>query len=181
MSVMPIQEMNSIESEIKIMIRSEISNSQASSYTTASNNTKTITSSHLGNRKDKATSLLNFFLDTLSSDDANQNKKSSTSISKQITDEMKRYRKLAMQFMSLSSENHNPLEFWKQNQEGLPYLTPLAKKYLSTPATSVKSESAFSISGYYGRKQRAQLSSANLSFSVFLKDKLKNETFQTNL
>ena len=42
------------------------------------------------------------------------------------------------------------------------------------PGTSVKAESAFSISAYYARKQRARLSADNLCFCVFLKDKLSN-------
>lgn len=181
------QELSSVESDIKNIIKNETSNSQAGGHTassitttTASSITTTTASSNVSNKKDKVTSLMNFFLDTLShDDDSKQNKKSTTSIAKQVTEEIKSYRKLAMQFVSVFNDNHNPLEFWKQNQLALPYLTPLAKKYLSTPATSIKSESAFSISAYYGRKQRAQLSSTNLSFSVLLKDKLMNENVET--
>ena len=178
---MTSQELSSIENEIKIIIRSETLDSQATGHTASSITTATAFS-HVANKKDKATFLLNLFLNTLSYDDnARQNKKSSTSINKQITDEIKSYRKLAMQIVSISNDNHNPSEFWKQNQLALSYLIPSAKKYLSTPATRIKSESASSISAYYGRKQRAQLSSTNQSFSVFLKDKLVNEKLQTTL
>jgi hypothetical protein len=44
--------------------------------------------------------------------------------------------------------------------------------HISAPATSVESESAFSVSAHYGRKERSLLSPDNLAMSVFLKDKL---------
>ena len=65
--------------------------------------------------------------------------------------------------------------FWKCNQDSLPTLSMLAKKYLATPATSVPSESAFSKSAYYGRKERVNIHAHTLSKSVFLKDKLITE------
>ncbi|CAM4772345.1 unnamed protein product [Rotaria magnacalcarata] len=64
------------------------------------------------------------------------------------------------------------ITFWKAHGEQLPLLKGMAAVYLSTPATSVPSESAFSLSAYVGRKERARLSPENLSYSVFLKDKL---------
>ena len=45
-------------------------------------------------------------------------------------------------------------------------------RFLATPATSVPSESAFSTASYLLRKQRSRLSPLNLSYSVFLKDKM---------
>ena len=54
-------------------------------------------------------------------------------------------------------------------------LASVAQKHLATPSASIKSESAFSISAYYERKQRARSSSTNIGFSVFLKDKLSLE------
>ncbi len=48
----------------------------------------------------------------------------------------------------------------------------MAQCYLSASATSVPSESAFSVSAHYGRKERSRLSAENLAMSVFLKDKL---------
>lgn len=126
--------------------------------------------------KKKKKSLLDYFLDTLSSDDDfKQTRRSSSSTNKQIVDELKTYRKLASQFATVTVDIYNPLDFWKRNKSTLPNLTPLARRYLGTSGTSVKSESAFSTSAYYGRKQRARLSSENLGFSVFLKDKLANE------
>lgn len=66
----------------------------------------------------------------------------------------------------------NPRVFWKQYSIDLPLLSDMARCYLSAPATSVQSESAFSISAHYARKERARLSADNLAMAVFLKDKL---------
>ncbi|CAM4813988.1 unnamed protein product [Rotaria magnacalcarata] len=62
--------------------------------------------------------------------------------------------------------------FWQRYGEQIPILKDMAQKYLSAPGTSVPSESAFSSSAYIGRKARAQLSTENLSYTVFLQDKL---------
>ncbi len=72
------------------------------------------------------------------------------------------------------------LLFWQQNKHLLPNLASLARKYLATPATSVASESAFSKSAYYGRKERANLQGDTLAQSVFLKDKLFMEKQNTS-
>jgi hypothetical protein len=62
--------------------------------------------------------------------------------------------------------------FWRAYGNTFLILKRLAKKMLSTPATSVPSESCFSISSFLGRKERASLTGENLSSSVFLKDKI---------
>ena len=59
------------------------------------------------------------------------------------------------------------IAFWKTHGEQLPLLKEMAQTYLSTPGTSVPSESAFSLSAYVGRKERARLSPENLSYSIF--------------
>ncbi|CAF4423736.1 unnamed protein product [Rotaria sp. Silwood2] len=64
--------------------------------------------------------------------------------------------------------------FWQRYGEQMPILKAMAQKYLSAPGTSVPSESAFSSSAYIGRKERAQLSPENLSYTVFLQDKLRS-------
>jgi hypothetical protein len=66
----------------------------------------------------------------------------------------------------------SPTIFWKEYGLDLPILSTMARCYLSAPATSVQSESAFSVSAHYGRKERSRLSADNLAMSVFLKDKL---------
>lgn len=62
--------------------------------------------------------------------------------------------------------------FWQEHGKGLPKLAAMARKYLSICATSVPSESAFSVSNYVLRKNRLSLTSKNVMFSMFLKDKL---------
>lgn len=69
------------------------------------------------------------------------------------------------QFMS-------PLAFQKQPGIDLPIMHDMARCFLSASATSVQSESAFSVSAHYARKERSQLSANNLAMSVYLKDKL---------
>jgi hypothetical protein len=101
---------------------------------------------------------------------ATNNKSTST-----FANETKKYRQLASNFISGVGEDKTALIFWKYNKHLLPNLSILARKYLATPATSVPSESAFSKSAYYARKERATIHSNNLCQSVFLKDKLVSE------
>jgi hypothetical protein len=61
--------------------------------------------------------------------------------------------------------------FWKQNQTTLPRLASLVRRYNVCPATSVASESTFSIAGYLNRKQRSSLSSTAMRYSMVLKNK----------
>ena len=77
--------------------------------------------------------------------------------------------------MAEDREDKSAATFWNCYQHSLPTLSMFAKKYLATPATSVPSESAFSKSSYYGRKERTNIHSSTLSQSVFLKDKLITE------
>jgi hypothetical protein len=56
--------------------------------------------------------------------------------------------------------------------KGLLKLAAMAQKYVSICATSVPSESTFSVSIYVLRKNRLSLTSKNVMFSMFLKDKL---------
>ncbi|CAF4701550.1 unnamed protein product [Rotaria sp. Silwood2] len=161
-------EINTIENEIKYIIRQQISNSQTQASSTTSSNTNGSSTTEKNQKK----SLLNYFLDSLADDDTQQVKRQSSTLNKILNDESKTYKKLACHFVSTSTNLYHSLQFWKKNKLLLPNLAPLAQKYLASPSTSPKSESAFSISAYYGRKQRAQLSSENLGFFVFLKDKL---------
>lgn len=73
---------------------------------------------------------------------------------------------------SLVKDNHDFSTFWQKNENTMPLLAVQAKKYLAVSATSVPSESAFSISNYILRKNRLSLKSKNLKFCMFLKDKL---------
>lgn len=69
-------------------------------------------------------------------------------------------------------ENDTFEMFWRQNSVALPILSDMARRYGCIPATSVPSESSFSIAGYLVRKSRTSLTSRNLKYSMFLKDKL---------
>jgi len=62
--------------------------------------------------------------------------------------------------------------FWQSYGQQFSILSKLAQKMLSTPSTSVPSESCFSKSAFLGRKERSRLTGENLSSSVFLQDKV---------
>ena len=62
--------------------------------------------------------------------------------------------------------------FWCEHSKDMPMLAILARKYLAISASSVPSESAFSVANYVLRKNRLALSSRNLKYTMFLKDKL---------
>ena len=68
----------------------------------------------------------------------------------------------------------NTLMFWKAFGDQMPLLKVMAQQYLATPATSVAAESAFSKSAYIGRKERSRLTPENLSYTVFVQDKLRS-------
>jgi hypothetical protein len=63
--------------------------------------------------------------------------------------------------------------FWSTKSNELPLLTSFVKKYCAIPASSVASESAFSIANYVQRKERSSLSSKNLRYSMILRESLK--------
>ncbi|CAF1544438.1 unnamed protein product [Didymodactylos carnosus] len=93
-----------------------------------------------------------------------------------IAHDLKTYKSLVNSFNTRDSPSSSTsLLFWKNHQKQLPILIKYANKYLSVPGTSVPSESAFSLSAYLARKQRARLSPENLSYSAFLKDKMKQK------
>jgi hAT family C-terminal dimerisation region len=73
---------------------------------------------------------------------------------------------------SLPKDNQDFSVFWQTHENTMPLLATQARKYLAVSATSVPSESAFSISNYILRKNRLSLTSKNLKYCMFLKDKL---------
>ena len=60
-------------------------------------------------------------------------------------------------------------EFWSTNCHAYPRLVTLVHRYFIAPATSVASESAFSISEFIARKQRSSLLSRTLRQLLALK------------
>jgi hypothetical protein len=59
--------------------------------------------------------------------------------------------------------------FWSKFANDLPKLSKLVRKYNTILATSVPSESAFSVANYIQRKHRASLSASSLRFCMVLK------------
>ena len=73
---------------------------------------------------------------------------------------------------SIPKDDHEFTSFWQANGKEMPQLALAARKYLCICGTSVPSESAFSVSNYVLRKNRLALSSRNVRFTMFLKDKI---------
>ena len=83
----------------------------------------------------------------------------------------------------ISSKNEYDADFekyWQNKAAQLPMLASLAKKYCKIPASSVPSESSFSIGNHIQRKERSALSSKNLRYSMILRDKNKIEHLLNN-
>uniref|UniRef100_A0A1X7T819 HAT C-terminal dimerisation domain-containing protein n=1 Tax=Amphimedon queenslandica TaxID=400682 RepID=A0A1X7T819_AMPQE len=59
----------------------------------------------------------------------------------------------------------NVLDWWRVNSSKYPLLASLAKRYLSTPATSVPAERIFSAAGLTVNQQRASLSPENVDIA----------------
>jgi hypothetical protein len=71
-------------------------------------------------------------------------------------------------------------QFWSTHRHSFPRLVTLVHRYCIVPATSVASESAFSISGFIARKQRSSLSSRSLRHLLVLKYRKNLLKFQSN-
>ncbi|CAM4985041.1 unnamed protein product [Rotaria socialis] len=93
-----------------------------------------------------------------------------------VNEELK-YFKLAVQEFNLKNKpsTTTAMRFWNIHHTKLPLLSRLARIHLIACGTSVPSESAFSISAHTARKERSRLSSQNLCYSVFLKDKISKQ------
>ncbi len=61
-----------------------------------------------------------------------------------------------------------PLQWWSKREEAHARLAPIARKYLSTPATTVSCERLFSLSGHIIQKKRASMSPENVNKLVCL-------------
>ena len=70
-----------------------------------------------------------------------------------------------------------PLKWWKENSKFYPLLSPLAKAFLTTPATSVPGERVFSTTEDVGSSQRSQLRPENVDMLIFLKRNLKVSSY----
>lgn len=69
----------------------------------------------------------------------------------------------------IAIRNTDPLVWWKTREKEFLFLSQLARKYLSIPATSVPSERLFSDAGNTISAKRTSLSSSLVSQMLFLK------------
>ncbi|CAF0827262.1 unnamed protein product [Adineta steineri] len=72
-------------------------------------------------------------------------------------------------FTNAIKTNQSFKEFWSTHNQSFPRLVTLVRRYSIVPATSVASESAFSVCGFIARKQRSSLSSRTLRQLLVLK------------
>ncbi|KAL1006608.1 hypothetical protein UPYG_G00074390 [Umbra pygmaea] len=66
-----------------------------------------------------------------------------------------------------------PLQWWSKREGAYARLARIARKYLSTPATTVPCERLFSLSGHIVQKKRAALSPDNVNRLVCVSNWLK--------
>jgi hypothetical protein len=167
----------SIELNIKKMVVDEISYSTESvTFTTLpTNGSKTTTnSSKKTNLHESANkTAIDIFNESVGDEFRYEETRFDENKRATIVDDIYNYRKYVTQFNLTHKPNStSSILFWQTYGQHFSILGKLAKKMLSTPATSVPSESCFSISSFLGRKERARLTNENLSSSVFLKDKI---------
>ena len=61
-------------------------------------------------------------------------------------------------------------KYWQTFSSKLPILTAFVKRYSLISASSVSAEASFSIANYYQRKERSNLSSKSLRYSMILRE-----------
>ena len=66
-------------------------------------------------------------------------------------------------------EDHDPLQYWKQNKQTMLELTTLALYYLAIPASSAPVERLFSIAGKVFRPDRCRLSDKRFEELMFVR------------
>ncbi|CAF4623818.1 unnamed protein product, partial [Rotaria magnacalcarata] len=167
-------ERRSVEQTIKKSVADQASHSSISVANTLSITTTTANSENKPNAnrnvKRNAMNLFNEFVGDIQYGENRENESKRAA----IINEFYQYRKYVIEF----NEKHEPdagsvIVFWRTYGETFSILKGIAKKMLSTPATSVPSESCFSTSSALARKERARLSGEHPCSSVFLKDKIK--------
>ncbi|CAF3748022.1 unnamed protein product [Rotaria socialis] len=167
-------ERRSVEQTIKKSVADQASHSSISVANTLSSTTTTANSASKPNAnrnvKRNAMDLFNESVGDIQYEDNRENESKRAA----IINEFYHYRKYVIEF----NESHKPdagsaIVFWRTYDETFSILKGIAKKMLSTPATSVPSEGCFSTSSALARKERARLSGKHLCSSVFLKDKIK--------
>ncbi|CAF0857088.1 unnamed protein product [Didymodactylos carnosus] len=174
LDVMTTKEKVALEREIKSISKnlSDNANTVPPPITTTANNATTnispSSSSTQGSTSSrKSEDPMRWFLRLTGQENSSESKQKPTSIAGEIA----LYSSMAQKKNAIALKSE-PLSFWSKHGDELPLFKELASKYLTTPGTSVPSESAFSVAGFVGRKERARLTAKTLSYLVFLKDKI---------
>ena len=81
---------------------------------------------------------------------------------------------------AILGNNKSICEFWNKNQFSFPILASAVRKYCIIPAASIPSESRFSTANYVARKERSNLSSKNLRFTMISREKSKISNIKIN-
>jgi hypothetical protein len=110
---------------------------------------------------------MEIFLNSIGENDIENSNKSSRVA---IIEEIYNYKLLVTKFNNFHKPSTSScVNFWKAYGSTLPRLSKIAKHLICTPATSVPSESAFSMSAHIYRKDRSRLSPNSLASIVFSK------------
>lgn len=95
-----------------------------------------------------------------------QNMASNSSVTDQNGDELEKYLKMPIEDQFKLS---NPLPFWNHYQEKFPFLSKLARKLFSIPATSAGVERQFSSAGFLINERRASLNPDTVENILFVR------------
>jgi hypothetical protein len=96
-------------------------------------------------------------------------------------DQMSAVRKEMVRYesFSLADKNVNILHWWRDHEKVLPHLAKVAKKVLTVPASSAKSERVFSTGGNFVTKKRSSLAPKKVEELILIKEnKSKIEAFK---
>ncbi|CAF1430692.1 unnamed protein product [Didymodactylos carnosus] len=150
-SVLSDKDKRSIEQDMKTMVADDISRTTRSTPRSSLSDSTVATTPTLVNKSKR--SAMDAFHESIG-DYIHEGNVSDISQRATIIDEVRNYRQTVTKF----NLKHKPDElsatvFWGKYNHCFPLLGKLAKKLLSTPATSVPSESAFSLSAFLGRKE----------------------------
>ena len=75
-----------------------------------------------------------------------------------------------MKQYSFSKKGHSILNWWRKHEKVLPLLSKVAKKVLSIPASSSKSERVFSCGGNFVSKKRNKLAPKKVEDLIIIKE-----------